>query len=84
MVEMIETLKERGITIYKNPDPGAPLVNSINDVTLCEDGCFACWVKDPDGTPIELMKQTRHSLQRQGDIRLEKEANKCHPEKRSQ
>lgn len=76
MVEMIDTLLERGITIYKNPDPGAPEVHSIQDVTICEDGCWACWVKDPDGNPIELMEQSRHSLQRQFDLRCEKEACK--------
>ncbi|MBE6018552.1 MAG: VOC family protein [Lachnospiraceae bacterium] len=73
MVEMIETLQARGITILKNPDPGAPEVKTMDDVTLCEDGCFACWVKDPDGNPIELMEQTRHSMQRRADLRLQKE-----------
>lgn len=73
MVDMIKVLRDNGITIYENPDEGAKEVTCMDDVPLCPDGCFACWVKDPDGNPIELMEQTKHSLQNQADIRFKKE-----------
>lgn len=74
MVEMIDTLHKNGITIYQFPDPGAKEVNTIDDAILSPDGCFVCWVKDPDGTPIELMEQAGHSMQHRADKRLLKEA----------
>lgn len=73
MTEMIETLRKNNIVIYAFPEPGSKEVKTINDVILSPDGCFVCWVKDPDGNPIELMEQTKHSRQRLADIRFEKE-----------
>lgn len=72
MVEMIDALRKNGIAIYASPDEGAKEVFSIEDTILSPDGCFVCWVVDPDGTPIELMEQSRHSLQRLADIRMQK------------
>lgn len=74
MVEMIEKLRTEGITITQHPAPDSPEVFTIDDVPLAADGCWACWVKDPDGNPIELMEQSKHSLQRQADIRFAAEA----------
>ncbi len=73
MVEMIETLRANGVTITQHPAPDSPEVFTIADVPLAPDGCFACWIKDPDGNPIELMEQTKHSLQRQADLRFKAE-----------
>ena len=73
MVEMIEELRANGIRIFQHPAPDSPEVFSIADVPLAPDGCWACWVKDPDGNPIELMEQSKHSLQRLADIRFKEE-----------
>lgn len=70
MVEMIAKLRSEGITITQHPAPDSPEVFTIDDVPLAPDGCWACWIKDPDGNPIELMEQSRHSLQRLADIRF--------------
>lgn len=69
MVQMIEMLHKNGLTIWKSPDPGAEEVMTIADTVISPDGCFVCWVIDPDGTPIELMEQTRHSMQKLADAR---------------
>lgn len=71
MVEMIRVLRENGITIYQFPDPGAKEVKTIEDAIISPDGCFVCWVRDPDGTPIELMEQSGHSMQRRANKQLE-------------
>ena len=73
MVEMIEKLRAEGIRITQHPAPDSPEVFSIADVPLAPDGCFACWVKDPDGNPIELMEQTKHSMQTMAEKRLKAE-----------
>ncbi len=63
MAELLETLKKGKITVWQFPDPGAKEVKEIGDVILGSDGCFTCWIFDPDGTPIELMEQTKYSKQ---------------------
>ena len=73
MVQMIEDLKAAGIKITQHPAPDSPEVTCMADVPLAADGCFACWVKDPDGNPIELMEQTKHSMQRLADLRFKAE-----------
>ncbi len=73
MVAMIDELRKNGISIWENPDPGAKEVKCMDDVVLSPDGCFVCWIFDPDGNPIELMEQTKHSKQRLADIRLAEE-----------
>ncbi len=73
MVEMIDKLRAEGIKITQHPAPDSPEVLTMADVPLAPDGCFACWIKDPDGNPIELMEQTKHSLQRLADIRFKEE-----------
>ena len=73
MVEMIEKLHENGIKIFSSPEADAIEVKTIDDVVFSPYGCFGCWVFDPDGTPIELMEQSKHSMQRLAELRLLKE-----------
>ena len=74
LAELISTLRSRGLTLYKNPEPDAPEVTSKDNANYSEDKCISCWVKDPDGNPIELMEQTQYSLQRLSEIRLSGES----------
>lgn len=64
MADMIRTLNERGISIWQHPEADAPRVYSIDDIFLSSDGCYVCWIYDPDGTPIELMEQVGETRQR--------------------
>ena len=67
MKHMIEVLNERGVEIWQHPEPDAKRVRSIDDIFLSSDGCYVCWVYDPDGTPIELMEQVGETKQRRYD-----------------
>ena len=67
MKNMIEVLNARGIEVWQHPEPEAARVYSIDDIFLSSDGCYVCWIYDPDGTPIELMEQVGNTKQRQYD-----------------
>ena len=67
MAQMIQVLNERGIEVVKSPEPDAERVYSIDDIFLSGDGCYVCWIADPDGTPIELMEQVGETKQRMYD-----------------
>lgn len=67
MAEMIRDLTGKGLELYKNPENTIDRVYSMEDAVLSADGCYVCWIIDPDGMPIELMEQTPGSLQHQND-----------------
>lgn len=52
--EIIEELREKGVEVTK-------------EVQLGLDGNLQAWIKDPDGTPIELMERMPEGKQRQLD-----------------
>ena len=58
----ITELINRGLELYYDGDRSRR-VNGPDEYMRGPDGCKICWVFDPDGTPIELMEQSKDSMQ---------------------
>ncbi|MCQ2558432.1 MAG: VOC family protein [Oscillospiraceae bacterium] len=67
---VIDHLRSQGIRMTQFAEPDSKEVLSLNDAIYSIDGCFICWVRDPDGTPIELMERTKHSMQTRAEKRI--------------
>lgn len=64
--DTIKELNRRGISVWSNPFREKP-VTCIEEAFASDDGCMVAWLVDPDGNPIEIMEQTKSSLQVAGD-----------------